>query len=183
MFKAARYIQINDPAAHSMWEVILTYSGFHALMFYRLSHFLYRHHRYLTASLVAHIGKQLTGVEIHPGAKIGRYVFIDHGTGVVIGETAIVGDYVTILHGVTLGSRHISAGRRHPIVENHAFIGANAMILGPITIGKYAKVGAGSVVLESVSPQKTIVGNPGRQVVSHKIEVAFDSVHQDRAEL
>lgn len=174
MFAAAKYIKKIDPAAHSIWEVILTYSGFHALMFHRLSHRLYLKRHYLLASLVAHISKQLTHVEIHPGAEIGRHVFIDHGTGVVIGETAIVGDYVTILHGATLGSRHIEKGRRHPIIHDHVLIGANALLLGAITIDQHAKIGAGTVVLTDVAANKTIVGNPGHIVASHKIEVTFN---------
>lgn len=164
MFDAARYIVKQDPAAKSVWEVILTYSGFHALGIHRIAHWLYRHHRYLSASLVAHLSKVMTGVEIHPGAKIGKHVFIDHGLGVVIGETAVVGDYVTILHGVTLGSRKAQSGRRHPVVGNHVFIGANAMLLGNITVGAQVKIGAGTVVLNDVPSSSTVVGNPGHIV-------------------
>lgn len=166
VFAAARYIVNEDPATNGVWEVILTYSGFHALAFHRVAHFLYRHHRYLLAVLVAHVAKRRTGVEIHPGAQIGRHVFIDHGTGVVIGETAIIGDYVTILHGVTLGSRKAVSGRRHPRVGNHVLIGANAMLLGNVTVGNHAKIGAGTVVLDDVPATVTVVGNPGR-IVSH----------------
>ncbi|WP_137597715.1 serine O-acetyltransferase [Paucilactobacillus kaifaensis] len=176
MFSAAKYIQQSDPAAKSMWEVIFTYSGFHALAFYRLSHHLYQKKHYFLAALVAHLGKQVTHVEIHPGATIGKYVFIDHGTGVVIGETAIVGDFVTILHGVTLGSRHISEGPRHPQVGNHAFIGANAMLLGHVNIGANAKVGAGSVVLHDVPPYATVVGNPGR-IINQQVKLTVHSNH------
>ncbi|KRO09690.1 serine O-acetyltransferase [Paucilactobacillus hokkaidonensis] len=159
-----------DPAAKSMWEVIFTYSGFQALAFYRVSHRLYQAKRYFWAALVAHLGKKMTQVEIHPGAKIGNHVFIDHGTGVVIGETAIVGNYVTILHGVTLGSRYNNDGPRHPRISDHVLVGANALLLGPITVGSYAKVGAGSVVLHDVPKNATIVGNPGR-VVNREIKL------------
>lgn len=164
MFAAAKYIVNQDPAAKSVWEVILTYSGFHALGYYRVAHWLYRHHRYLLAALIAHLGKVMTDVEIHPGAQIGHHVFIDHGHGVVIGETAIVGNYVTILHGVTLGSRKTEGGRRHPYVANHVFIGANALLLGRINVGVRAKIGAGTVVLHDIPADATVVGNPGRIV-------------------
>ena len=176
MFSAAKYIMNSDPAARSIWEVILTYSGFHALAYYRLSHWLYRHHRYLLAALVPHLGKQMTQVEIHLGAKIGQHVFIDHGTGVVIGETAVVGDYVTILHGVTLGSRRVVDGKRHPQVHDHVFIGAKAMLLGNIEIGSFAKIGAGSVVINDVLSNTTVVGNPGAQVQQRKFHTVGKNI-------
>lgn len=174
MFSAAKYIFNNDPAAKSVWEVIFTYSGFHALGFYRVSHRLYRAKRYFLAALIAHWGKQITKVEIHPGAKIGQHCFIDHGTGVVIGETAIIGDFVTILHGVTLGSRYNGDGPRHPHVADHVLIGANALLLGAIKIGAHAKVGAGSVVLDNVPRYATVVGNPGR-IVAQQVKLAVRS--------
>lgn len=168
MFSAAKYIVNNDPAARNIWEVMLTYSGFHALAYYRVSHWLYQRQDYLLAAIVAHLGKRTSGVEIHPGAQIGKHVFIDHGMGVVIGETAVIGDFVTILHGVTLGSRRTVAGKRHPQVGNHVLIGANAMLLGPIEIGAFAKIGAGSVVLDDVVSNTTVVGNPALQVQQHQ---------------
>lgn len=163
MFAAAKNIYERDPAAHSMWEVLLTYSGFHALAFYRLAHYFYVRQHYLLAAFVAHWGKRATGVEIHPAAKIGKHLFIDHGTGIVIGQTAVIGDEVTILHNVTLGSRHPrSSGPRHPQIADHVFIGAGAQILGRIYIGEYAKIGAGAIVLQDVPAYTTAVGNPAR---------------------
>ena len=160
------HIQKLDPAAKSVWEVLLTYPGFHALGWYRLSHWLCQQHAHLLAALVASLGRFFTQVEIHPAATIGHHVFIDHGHGVVIGETAVVGDYVTILHGVTLGSSKPlpTPGPRHPQVGNHVFLGAHSQLLGPITVGDGAKVGAGTIVLRDVPAQRTVVGNPGRLV-------------------
>ncbi|ANK60542.1 MULTISPECIES: serine O-acetyltransferase EpsC [Loigolactobacillus] len=172
MFTAAKAIQQRDPAAHSVWEVILTYSGFHALAFYRLAHWFQQHSHHLLAALIAHWGKRVTGVEIHPAAQIGRQVFIDHGTGVVIGETAVIGDRVTILHNVTLGSRHLQAGRRHPVVANDVLIGAGAQLLGAIQIGAHVKIGAGTIVLTDVPAYTTIVGNPGKPVEQQRLKLA-----------
>ncbi|MFD1319275.1 serine O-acetyltransferase [Loigolactobacillus zhaoyuanensis] len=169
MFATAKAIQRRDPAAHSLLEVLLTYSGLHALTWHRCSHWLYHHHQYLAASISAHLAKKITGIEIHPGAQIGRQLFIDHGTGVVIGETAIIGDNVTILHGVTLGSRHTTSGRRHPRIGNNVLIGAHAQILGPITINNNAKIGAGAVVLANVAAGRTAVGVPAQIQRSTKI--------------
>jgi len=171
MFATAKAIQRRDPAAHSLLEVLLTYSGLHALTWHRFSHWLYQHHFYLAASLSAHWAKKITGIEIHPGAQIGRQLFIDHGAGVVIGETAIVGDNVTILHGVTLGSRHATNGRRHPQVGNNVLIGAPAQILGPITIHDNAKIGAGAVVLDDVAAGHTAVGIPAQAQPQHPAKI------------
>lgn len=157
-------VRKNDPAARSMIEILLTYPGMHALWFHHISHFLYRHHWYLLAKIHAQFWRFLTGIEIHPGAQIGRRVFIDHGMGVVIGETAIVEDDVVIYHGVTLGGTGKDRGKRHPTVRQGALISAHAQILGPITIGAYAKIGASSVVLHDIPAGATAVGIPAKIV-------------------
>ena len=157
-------IKQRDPAATSTIEIILTYPGLHALMFYRLSSGLRRRNLGLPARLVSHFGRFLTGIEIHPGAVIGERFFIDHGMGVVIGETAIVGDDVTIYQGVTLGGTGKQRGKRHPTVGNGVVIGAGAKILGAVTIGDGAKIGGGAVVLKDVPPYTTAVGVPARAV-------------------
>src|SRR3954464_3041082 len=137
----------RDPAARSRLEVMLCYPGFQALLYYRLAHWLWQPRWYLAGRFVSHIGRVLTGIEIHPGARIGRRLFIDHGMGVVIGETAEVGDDVLIYHGVTLGGLSGDPGKRHPTVEDHVTIGAGAQVLGPITIGHGARIGANAVVV------------------------------------
>jgi serine O-acetyltransferase len=154
----------KDPAAKSKLEVILTYSGFWALVFYRLAHFFYVYNFRLTARLISQFARFLTGIEIHPGASLGYGIFIDHGSGVVIGETAVVGNFVTIYQGVTLGGTGKDKGKRHPTIEDGVMISAGAKILGPFTVGKNAKIGAGSIVLEEVPPNATVVGVPGRVV-------------------
>ena len=154
----------HDPAAKSKAEVILTYSGFHALILYRFAHFLYVHRYKLLARMVSQLAKFLTGVEIHPAAQIGHGVVIDHGEGVVIGETAQVGNNVLIYQGVTLGGTGKDVGKRHPTVEDGVMISAGAKILGPFTVGRNAKIGAGSIVLKEVPPNATVVGVPGRIV-------------------
>lgn len=166
MWETARAILKRDPAAHSLAQVIVTYPGLHALMWHRVAHFLANHHRYLSAGLISRFSAMTTGISIDPEAQVGSRVFIDHGIGVVIGATAVVEDDVTIMHGVTLGSRYpTDTGRRHPTVKRGAFLGANALILGPITVGESAKIGAGAVVLHSVKPYATAVGNPARELV------------------
>lgn len=152
----------RDPAARSPWEVLLLYPGVHALAGHRVAHWLYRRGRTFLARLVSNLGRWLTGIEIHPGARIGRRCFIDHGMGVVIGETAEVGDDVTIYHGVTLGGTGRERGKRHPTVEDGVVIGANATVLGNIVIGRNARVGAGAVVVKAVPPGATAVGVPAR---------------------
>ncbi|MDH6364833.1 serine O-acetyltransferase [Enterococcus sp. PF1-24] len=156
----------NDPAARSSLEIILTYPGLHALFFHRISHFLYRHHLFLLAKIHAQFWRFLTGIEIHPGAKIDPGVFIDHGSGIVIGETAEIETGVVIFHGVTLGGTGKDCGKRHPTVKRGALISAHAQILGPITIGERAKVGASAVVLKDVPPGVTVVGIPAK-IVNH----------------
>lgn len=154
----------HDPAARSRLEVILTYSGFHALVMYRLAHFFHRHRYKLLARIISTLAKFFTGVEIHPAARIGEGVFIDHGVGVVIGETAVVGNNVVIYQGVTLGGTGKDKGKRHPTIEDGVMISAGAKVLGPFTVGKNAKIGAGSIVLKEVPPNATVVGIPGKIV-------------------
>ncbi len=154
----------HDPAARNRFEVILTYSGFHALVMYRFAHFMHIHGYKLFARIVSQLAKFLTGIEIHPGAKIGSGVFIDHGVGVVIGETAEIGNNVVLYQGVTLGGTGKDKGKRHPTIEDNVMISAGAKVLGPFTVGKNAKIGAGSIVLKEVPPNATVVGVPGRVV-------------------
>lgn len=154
----------KDPAARNRAEVFLTYSGFHAICMYRFAHFLYLHNYKLCASIVSQFSRFLTGIEIHPAAKIGSGVFIDHGAGVVIGETAEIGNDCTIYQGVTLGGTGKDKGKRHPTLKNGVMVAAGAKILGPFTVGKHAKIGAGSVVLKEVPDNATVVGVPGRVV-------------------
>jgi serine O-acetyltransferase len=154
----------RDPAATSRLEVFLTYSGFHALLAYRISHWLWKRKLPIFPRLISQIARWLTGVEIHPGATIGTGFFIDHGMGVVIGETTEIGDYVTLFQGVTLGGTGKERGKRHPTLGNHVVVGAGAKVLGGIRIGDNVKVGANAVVLRSVPANSTVVGNPGRIV-------------------
>jgi len=151
----------RDPAAKSRLEVFLCYSGLHAVWFYRMNHWLWNHRFCLLARWLSQVARFFTGIEIHPGAKIGRRLFIDHGLGVVIGETAIVGDDVTLYQGVTLGGTGKEHGKRHPTIEDSVVIGGGAKILGNITIGRNCRIGAGSVVLRSVPEDSTVVGVPG----------------------
>ena len=154
----------HDPAARNKFEVILTYSGFHALVMYRFAHFMHIHGYKLIARIVSQLAKFLTGIEIHPGAKIGYGVFIDHGSGVVIGETAEIHKGVVMYQGVTLGGTGKEKGKRHPTVMENVVISAGAKVLGGFTVGKGAKIGAGAVVLKEVPPYATVVGIPGRVV-------------------
>ena len=151
----------HDPAAKSRLEVFLCYSGLHAVWFYRMNHWLWNHRLFLLGRMLSQAARFLTGVEIHPGAKIGRRLFIDHGLGVVIGETAIVGDDVTLYQGVTLGGTGKEHGKRHPTIEDAVVVGGGAKILGNITVGKNCRIGAGSVVLRNVPENSTVVGVPG----------------------
>lgn len=161
----------RDPAARSVFEVLLCYPGFHALLFHRLAHFLYRHKRFSLARYVSHLGRFFTAIEIHPGATLGRRVFIDHGHGVVIGETAEVGDDVLIYQGVTLGGTGKEKGKRHPTIGKGVVISAGSKVLGSITVGDYCKIGAGSVVLSDVPPHCTVVGIPGRVKVREGVSI------------
>ena len=160
-----RVVFERDPAAKSVLEVVLTYPGFHAVLLHRLAHRLFRRNWFFLARLISQINRFLTGVEIHPGAKIGRGLFIDHGMGVVIGETAEIGDNVTLYQGVTLGGTGKEKGKRHPTIGNNVVVSTGAKVLGAITIGNNVKVGAGSVVLRNVPDNCTVVGVPGKVVV------------------
>lgn len=164
MFKNLKYdienVMKNDPAARTKLEVLLLYQSIHVLIFYRIAHGLYKIKLFFLARLISQLGRFFTGIEIHPGAKIGKGLFIDHGIGVVIGETAEIGDNVTIYHGVTLGGTGKDKGKRHPTIGNDVIIGCGAKILGPISIGNGAKIGANSVVLKNVPKGKTAVGIP-----------------------
>jgi len=169
----------RDPAAKSVFEVLLCYPGLHAIWLHRVAHALYRRHLFLLARLLSHLGRFLTGIEIHPGAKIGRRFFIDHGAGVVIGETTEIGDDVTLYQGVTLGGTGKEKGKRHPTIGNNVVISAGAKILGSFTVGDNSKIGAGSVVLKPVPPNCTVVGVPGRVVVreGQRVRDAIDLRH------
>jgi serine O-acetyltransferase len=157
----------RDPAARSALEVLLCYPGIHALLLHRVSHGLWRRGFCLSARLLSSCSRFLTGVEIHPGAEIGRRCFIDHGMGVVVGETAQIGSDVLIYQGVSLGGTSLTKGKRHPTIEDYCIIGLGATVLGPVTIGRHSRVGAGSVVVSSVPPHSTVVGVPGRVVSEH----------------
>jgi serine O-acetyltransferase len=164
MFDEIRSIMARDPAAKSIAEVVLCYPGYHALLFHRLAHFLWDCRLRLVARLVSTIARLLTGVEIHPAAKIGKYLFIDHGMGVVIGETAEIGNHVTLYHGVTLGGVSFEKGKRHPTLKDHVIVGAGAQILGPVTVGEGARVGANAVVVRDVAADATVVGIPAHEI-------------------
>lgn len=154
----------KDPAARSLWEVLTCYPGLHALWMHRLAHALWTHGWKFLARLTSHLGRWLTGIEIHPGARIGRRFFIDHGMGVVIGETAEIGDDVLMYKGVVLGGVSLEKTKRHPTVGHGVVLGTNAIVLGPIEVGAGAKIGSGSVVVKPVPPHATVVGVPGRVV-------------------
>ena len=166
MFKSLRRdIQAfmdNDPAARSRLEIFLTYPGLHALWFHRLAHRLWRRRLYFLGRMVSQFGRFFTGIEIHPGARIGRCLVIDHGMGTVIGETAEIGDNVLLYHNVTLGGVDLIKTKRHPTLEDHVVVGAGAQILGPITIGAHSRIGSNAVVVKDVPPGSVVVGVPGR---------------------
>ena len=178
MFDTIRYdleaFQTRDPAATSKLQVFLLYNGFHALLFYRLSHWLYQHHRFFLARWVSQYAKFRTGVEIHPAAKIGKGVLIDHGTGIVIGETAEVGDDCTLYQGVTLGGTGKDVGKRHPTIGSHVMIGSGAKVLGPFKVGDYCKIAANAVVLNELPPHSTAVGVPAHVVRQNGKRVNLD---------
>lgn len=156
----------RDPAARSVPEIIFCYPGLHAICLHRFAHCLWKREFFFIARLISHLGRFLTGIEIHPGATIGKGLFIDHGMGVVIGETAEIGDNVTIYHDVTLGGVSWDKVKRHPTIEDNVVIGSGAKILGPFTVGKGSKVGSNSVVVREVPPNSTVVGIPGRVVMA-----------------
>lgn len=156
----AKNIKEKDPACNSLAEVLLLYPGFHSLIFYRVSHWFYKHNRMFLARMVSQWGRGFTNIEIHPGATIGEHLFIDHGAGVVIGETAVIGNNVTIYHQVTLGGTGKEQGKRHPTIEDNVLLGAAVQVLGPITIGEGSRIGANSTVLENIPCDATAVGSP-----------------------
>ncbi|MBM4462142.1 MAG: serine O-acetyltransferase [Chloroflexi bacterium] len=166
-----RTVFARDPAARSLFEVLLCYPGLHALTLHRLAHFFWRHKLRLPARMLSHASRFLTGVEIHPGAKIGRRFFLDHGMGVVIGETAEIGDDVLMYQGVVLGGTSLEKKKRHPTIGNNVVIGCAAILLGPITVGDGARVGSNSVVVKPVPPGATVVGVPGRIVEEKRLPV------------
>lgn len=181
MFKRLRediaVVMERDPAARSKLEVVLTYSGLHAIWFHRISHRLWKRNFPTLARMVSQLGRWLTGIEIHPGARIGKGLFIDHGMGVVIGETCEIGDNVTLYQGVTLGGTGKEKGKRHPTIGNNVLIASGAKVLGSMKIGDNSKIGAGSVVLKEVPPNSTVVGVPGHVIIQDGIKVqqqAFD---------
>lgn len=170
----------RDPAARNSFEVITTYPGVHALLWHRVSHFFWRIHLKWFARFLSLLSRLVTGIEIHPGAKIGRRFFIDHGMGVVIGETAVIGDDVTLYHGVTLGGTSWSKGKRHPTLGNDVVVGAGAKVLGPITLSNGARVGSNAVVVKDVPENATVVGIPGH-IVSAKVKDASSEKRQEFA--
>ncbi|AKO90773.1 MULTISPECIES: serine O-acetyltransferase [Priestia] len=169
----------QDPAARSYIEVILTYSGLHAIWAHRVAHAFHRRRWFFLARIIAQISRFFTGVEIHPGARIGHRFFIDHGMGVVIGETCEIGDNVTVYQGVTLGGTGKEKGKRHPTIKDNVLIATGAKVLGSIVIEENSKVGAGSVVLKDVPSNSTVVGIPGRAVIQDGIKVNKDLNHSD----
>ena len=167
----------HDPAAKSSLEVLLCYPGVHAVLLHRVAHRLYRARLFVAARLISHVSRMITGIEIHPGATIGRRFFIDHGMGVVIGETAVIGDDVLLYQGVTLGGTGHGKERRHPKLRNHVVVGSGAKVLGSIELGEWVKVGAGSVVVKTVPAHATVVGIPGRVVAVSGVAVSHDEWH------
>ena len=169
MFKRLNYdlerVLNEDPAAKSKLEVLILYPCIHAIISYRIAHFLYLRKRFFLARLISQLSRFFTGIEIHPGAKIGKGLFIDHGMGVVIGETAEIGDNVTLYHGVTLGGTGKDIGKRHPTIEDDVLVGTGAKVLGPIVVGKGAKIGANAVVVKNVPAKATAVGSPAKNIV------------------
>jgi len=169
----------RDPAVKSRWEVIFCYPGFHAMPGYRSSHWLWQHNWKLLARWVSHFTRFFSGIEIHPGAKIGKRFFIDHGMGVVIGETATIGDDVTIYHGVTLGGTSFKGGIRHPQLGNNVIIGSGAQLLGPIKVGEGAKIGSNAVVIKDVPANATMVGVPARAVENKVVDLKREEKEQE----
>ena len=180
LLEDARNIQRKDPAARNVLEVILLYPGFHILVYHRIAHWLYRHKRFFLARWVSQHGRRRTGIEIHPGATIGRCLFIDHGMGIVFGETCEIGDNCTIYHGVTLGGTGKDKGKRHPTLGDNVMVGAGAKVLGPINIGNNVKVAANAVVLKDIPDNCTAVGVPARiaRMAGQKVQQQdLDQIH------
>ncbi len=168
LYEDAKNIKEQDPAARNILTVILLYPGFHAILFHRIAHFLYNKHLFFIARLISQGSRFLTGIEIHPGAKIGKKLMIDHGMGVVIGETAEIGDNCIIYHQVTLGGTGKEKVKRHPTIGNNVMIGCGSKVLGNINIGDHVKIGSNSVVLKNIPPNTTVVGIPGRMIEKNK---------------
>jgi serine O-acetyltransferase len=164
LYRDAKNIKKKDPAVRNIMEVIVLYQGFHILVSHRIAHFFYKKHLFFIARLISQLGRFFTGIEIHPGAKIGNRLFIDHGMGIVIGETAEVGNDCTIYHQVTLGGTGKDKNKRHPTIGNNVMCGAGSRILGPILIGNNVKIGAGAVVLKNVPKGATVVGIPAHEI-------------------
>jgi serine O-acetyltransferase len=178
-YNEIRAAKDKDPAATGFLEILLLYHGLHALVSHRIAHFFYKIRLYFLARLISELSRLMTGIEIHPGAKIGRGLFIDHGMGVVIGETAIIGDNVLLYQGVTLGGTGLTKGKRHPTIGNNVVIGGGAKVLGNITIGDNSYIGANAVVIKDVPPNSTVVGVPGRitKQDGKKIDISLDHAH------
>ncbi len=179
----AKYIASQDPAAIGPLQVFFMYPGYHAVRWHRISHWLHIHKLRTLARGISQFARFLTGVEIHPGAKIGKCLFIDHGMGIVIGETAEIGDYCNIYHGVTLGGTGKDKGKRHPTLGNHVLVGAGAKILGPFTVGDNARIGGNAVVLKEVPPNATVVGVPGVIVTKGDNQQQYCSWELDQVSL
>ena len=162
LYEDAKNIKQKDPACRNIFEAIILYPGFHAIFFHRIAHFLYKNKLFFLARLISQISRHITGIEIHPGAEIGKRLFIDHGMGIVIGETTTIGDNCTIYHNSTLGGTGKDKYKRHPDLGNNVMVGSGAKVLGPIKIGNNVKIGANSVVLNDVPDNTTVVGIPGK---------------------
>lgn len=178
-YKEIQAARAKDPAVKSFLEVLLLYQGLHAIISHRTAHFFYKLHLFFLARLISQISRHFTGIEIHPGAQIGEGFFIDHGMGVVIGETAIIGDNVLLYQGVTLGGTGLEKGKRHPTIGNNVVIGTGAKVLGNITVGDNSYIGANAVVIKDVPPNSTVVGVPGRitKQDGKKIDISLDHIH------
>jgi serine O-acetyltransferase len=178
-FEEIKSAQKRDPAAKSFFEVLILYQGLHALVFYRIAHSCYKMGIFFLARYISQVARFFTGIEIHPGAQIGKGLFIDHGMGVVVGETAIIKDNVLLYQGVTLGGTGIEKGKRHPTIGNNVVIGGGAKVLGNITIGDNSYIGANAVVIKDVPPNSTVVGVPGKitKQDGKKIEISLDHIH------
>lgn len=180
LWEDAKNIRDKDPAARNVAEVIILYPGFHVLVTHKIAHFLYRHRCFFLARLVSQLARHLTGIEIHPGAKIGRKLFIDHGMGIVFGETTEIGDNCTIYHGVTLGGTGKDTGKRHPTLGRNVMVGCGAKVLGPVRVGDNCKIAANAVLLHSIDADSTAVGVPARVVRVSNVKLEnerLDHVH------
>ena len=181
LWEDAKNIRDKDPAARNVAEVIILYPGFHVLVTHKIAHFLYNHKCFFLARFVSQLARHLTGIEIHPGAKIGRKLFIDHGMGIVIGETAEIGDDCLLYHGVTLGGTGKDHGKRHPTLGNNVMVSAGAKVLGPFKVGDNSRIAANAVVLSEIPPEATAVGVPARvvRIAGEKVDFAgqVDQIH------